>query len=305
MEHHRHFWQFADTEDHYVCTDCAETCSMCQECGGATGDAVNSSSLLICESCIRHWRGVIDDIETAAGWYRWAPPSPVRATRYDRDVVHGQTSREESAEDWTLEDAIEVVKGWAVMWSEVRGEALRIAPGDYLRGHITWAAHNTDASAWGDWKREMRKALHVAKREAGLLPKRMPAPCAHCGGVAVRTWADRDLTPHTDGLSDEVVCLGCGLTWRSEAQYRQLSKQHIQALPEVRPDQLVTLREALTVWPDIPIKTWRTWADRGEMPDPAGWDERQQPQWRVGDLDVLARRRLDETRRGRRARTSA
>ena len=64
---------------------------------------------------------------------------------------------------------------------------------------------------------------------------------------------------------------------------------------------LVTLTEAALVWPDVPGKTWATWANRAELPDPAGWDERGRAQYRVGDLDVLAERRIDTARRGRRA----
>lgn len=293
-EQHRHFWE-ASEEGRYACTECPETSEACVECSRWT-----DGSLLICERCVRRTRDLIDDIETAVALYCPSPPSLVPAVRYDRDRITGTLGDDSDEARWTWRDLAPILESWADMWAESVGEARTIGAADYLRGHVLWAAHNQDASDWTQWHGEMRKALAVAKREAGLLPKRMPAPCAHCGGVAVQTWADR-LVPHADGLSDEVTCLGCHLTWPSAAQYRQVSKQHLRALPEVQPDLPVTITEAAAVWPNIPVKTWRTWADRGEIPDPVAWDVRGVPQYRLGDLAVLAARRASTTRRGRRA----
>ena len=61
------------------------------------------------------------------------------------------------------------------------------------------------------------------------------------------------------------------------------------------------LDEAAIVWPEVPVKTWATWLNRGKLPDAAAWNVRGRPQYRVGDLDVLAQRRASATRRGRRA----
>lgn len=293
-ETHRHYWTPTD-DGRYACTDCAETCEACIECTRWTG-----SSLLICEQCVRRLRRLIDDIETAIALHSPSPAGLIPAVRYDRDRITGSRSDEPDVR-WTYGDLKPILDAWADCWAGAQGRPRTIKATDYLRGHIMWAAHHREDADWDQWLTEMRQALHTAKGEAGLLPKRMPAPCAHCGGLAVQTWASKDLKPHPTGLSDEVQCLGCKLTWRSAAQYRQVSKQHLQGLPHVQPDALVTMDEAGIVWPDIPIKTWRTWLNRGEMPDAVAWDVRGRPQYRVGDLDALASRRVDETRRGRRA----
>lgn len=291
----RHYW--TETEDgRWACADCAETCAACMQCQRWTG-----GSLLICDRCVRWVRGILDDLETAIALYLPTPRSAVPAIRYDRDRITGTYGDDEDATRWSLRDVEVALADWAGAWAEASDKVVTIDPVDFLRGHILWAAHHAEDSDWVQWLAEMRKALAVAKCEAGILPKRMPAPCAHCGGMAVQTWADKRLRPHTHGLSDEVTCLGCGLTWRSAGHYEQVSKDHLQRLPEDKPDTVVTLDEAALVWPDIPVKTWATWLRRGELPDAVAWDVRAQPQYRVGDLDVLAQRRVDQTRRGRRA----
>ena len=291
---HRHYW--TPTEDgRYACEDCAEVSEACIKCKQWTGNC-----LLICEPCVGRLRGRIDDIETAMALYCPPEPSVIPPIRYDEDRITGSKGSDSDPTRWTYHDLPVILDQWAEMWAEANGRPRTISSADYLRGHILWAAHNRDASDWDQWLNEMRDALHVAKREAGILPKRMPAPCAHCGGIAVQTWA-KGLNPHPDGLSDEVTCLGCHLTWRSAENYRQLSKTHLHLLPSVRPDAVVTMEEARTVWPKIPASTWRSWAARDELPDPVAWDVRARPQYRVGDLDLLAGRREDETRRGRRA----
>ena len=291
---HRHFWQPTNEPDQYACTDCEETCAECIECLRWTGN-----SLLICERCVRRVRGLIDDIETAMALYCPPSPSPIPPTVYDHDPVSGSRGNDHDRR-WRYDDLVKILEDWADAWAETAGKARTIAALDFLRGHILWAAHH-EGSDWEQWMAEMRKVLHAAKGEAGILPQRLPTPCVHCGGVAVQTWANKRLMPHADGLSDEVTCTGCGLTWRSVGHYAQVSKEHLHRLPEDRPDALVTMDDVSSVWPDIPAKTWRTWFDRGEMPDAASWDVRGRPQYRVGDLHALAQRRVDVTRRGRRA----
>ena len=292
---HRHFWQPTDEPGRYACTDCEETCAECIECLRWTGN-----SLLICERCVRRVRGLIDDIETAMALYCPPMPSLIPPIRYDRDQITGSRSTDGERRISVWDVRVDLI-GWADAWADASAMPRTIGAAEYLRGHVLWAAHHRDESDWDQWLAEMRRALHVAKREAGILPKRLPTPCVHCGGVAVQTWAAKDLTPHADGLSDEVTCLGCHLTWRSAAHYAQVSKEHLRSLPEVQPDAIVTLDQAATVWPEVPAKTWATWAGRAELPDPAAWDVRARPQYRVGDLDALVRRRADGTRRGRRA----
>ncbi len=294
-ETHRHYWTPTD-DGRYACTDCAETCAECIECLRWTGN-----SLLICERCVRRVRGLIDDIETAMALYCPPMPSLIPPIRYDRDQITGSRGSDFDPKRWTYHDLPDILEGWADAWADASGMPRTIGAADYLRGHVLWAAHNRDVSDWDQWLTEMRRILSTAKREAGILPKRLPTPCVHCGGVAVQTWANKRLMPHADGLSDEVTCTGCGLTWRSVGHYAQVSKEHLHRLPEDRPDALVTMDDVSSVWPDIPAKTWRTWFDRGEMPDAASWDVRGRPQYRVGDLHALAQRRVDVTRRGRRA----
>ena len=294
-ETHRHYWTPTD-DGRYACTDCAETCAECIECLRWSGN-----SLLICERCVRRVRGLIDDIETAMALYCPPMPSLIPPIRYDRDQITGSRGSDFDPKRWTYHDLPDILEGWADAWADASGMPRTIGAADYLRGHVLWAAHNRDVSDWDQWLTEMRRILSTAKREAGILPKRLPTPCVHCGGVAVQTWANKRLMPHADGLSDEVTCTGCGLTWRSVGHYAQVSKEHLHRLPEDRPDALVTMDDVSSVWPDIPAKTWRTWFDRGEMPDAASWDVRGRPQYRVGDLHALAQRRVDVTRRGRRA----
>ena len=293
-ETHRHYWTPTD-DGRYACTDCAETCAECIECLRWTGN-----SLLICERCVRRVRGLIDDIETAMALYCPPMPSLIPPIRYDRDQITGSRGSDFDPKRWTYHDLPDILEGWADAWADASGMPRTIGAADYLRGHVLWAAHH-EGSDWEQWMAEMRKVLHAAKGEAGILPQRLPTPCVHCGGVAVQTWANKRLMPHADGLSDEVTCTGCGLTWRSVGHYAQVSKEHLHRLPEDRPDALVTMDDVSSVWPDIPAKTWRTWFDRGEMPDAASWDVRGRPQYRVGDLHALAQRRVDVTRRGRRA----
>ena len=295
---HRHYWTHADDDPTWRCAECAETTETCCECGKAvTDDRGGPSSLLICQGCVQRWGDMLDRIATATEWFRWVPPSTIQATRYDRDRIRG--SRGDNGSRLTIWDLPALMESWRRMWAEAVGDtAPELGSLAWMKGRILWAAHNQEASVWDEWKAEMRSALHAAKRDAGLLPRIMPAPCAHCQGVAVRTWADRDLTPHDDGISDEVMCLGCGLTWKSESQYRQLSKTHLRALPLVRPDVLVTRDQARSIWPSIPASTWRRWASDGELPDPVAWDERGAPQYMVASLEVLVDRRASETRRG-------
>lgn len=288
-----HYW--TEAERGWECIECDATCEACIECRRWTG-----GSLLICDPCVKRTRRLLDDIEVAIALYSPSPASIIPAIRYDKDRISGDRGDDFDPARWTWSELHQFLVGWADLWAEEAGKDRTTPPLEFMRGHILWAAHN-EGSDWDQWRAEMKRALHTAKREAGLLPKRMAAPCAHCGGTVVQTWATKRLEPHPDGLSDEVECLGCGLTWRSAEAYRHLSKTHLQGLPMVRPDALVTIAEAHLVWPDVPAKTWSTWASRAELPDPAGWDERGRAQYRVGDLDVLAERRVDTSRRGRRA----
>lgn len=299
MSEHRHYWtrpDDAEPGDRWACADCPEISESCFRC-----DRWTAGSLLICDRCAQAVRRVIDHIETALALVQPQPRSIIPAIRYDRDRIGGTLSEDHNPMRWTLADVSSVLDQWADHWAEVQQRARTIGAADYLRGHVLWAAHNRADADWDQWLHEMRRALAVAKREAGILPRRMSSPCVHCGGVAVQDWADEDLTPYSEGLSDLVRCLGCRLSWSSPAHFGQASKQHLLELPRKRPDAVVTLDQAAMVWPDIPSRTWQTWARRGELPEAVAWDERGVPQYRVGDLSPLTLRRLCLTRRGRRA----
>ena len=111
-ETHRHTWTTTDDENVYTCTGCAEQTRACMECKAAVG-----TSLLICENCLKYWGRVLEELAVATSWYQWAPPSAIRATRYDKVRVHGSAA-ESDRSGWTIRDLPEVVESWRRMWEE-------------------------------------------------------------------------------------------------------------------------------------------------------------------------------------------
>ena len=335
MNDHTHEWTETPvplgTIDAYTCTECGETCATCNACQRPTGTA-----LLACDPCLEHQGRILTDIERAVGHHRWAPGSgQLAATRYDRVRVRGTGSDSTGASISAIGDVAEVLASWAGMWAE----ALKEEPPadlrgvlDYLRGHIIWAAHHGDVAAWDDYREELRALRHHARRISGLLPQREAAPCVYCGSDVVRDWADARWDPLPGGLADELRCTGCDMTWDGP-RWDFTKRTHLQALPHVRPEQLVTFEDLRLIWPTVPRQTMRAWIDRDRKaeeenlrdldqweerrraygPEPerpatyvrripeVGWNERGVPLYRVADVAELVDRRADTTRRGRRA----
>lgn len=255
-EQHQHEWrpvEGATGIQAWACTACEETSATCGTCGRASG-----TSLLLCQHCERHAARVLADIAAALDRYETAPrsgyPSPG-----DMRLVPGYGSSRGGVQ--SPEDVTARMLTWVARWTEHVG-ASKAAPPDFLRSHHIWAAHHPEASLWPEYLDDMRKLRAQTRGMAGLLPKRLPEPCVHCGGQVVQDWADAHWKPLRDGLSDVVRCTGCGMTWGDHARWRFATRHHIVALPNVLPDTLVTLAQARMIWPDVPSATLRSWAQR-------------------------------------------
>lgn len=254
-ELHTHDWRRTESpagEQPWRCAECEATSATCGTCKRASG-----SSLLLCQRCERMAARLLDDIEDALSHYRPDPRSLVPSPGDMRLVPGGgQAGGIDSPDDVTS-----ALLGWVARWTEHAG-ATNAAAGDYLRSHHMWAAHNPELSHWPAYLDDLRWLRHQARRIAGLLPKRLPEPCVHCGGQVVQDWADKWWQPLNDGLSDVVRCLGCGMTWGDRARWLFSTRQHIVDLPSEHPDSLITLAQARMIWPEVPAATWRQWAKR-------------------------------------------
>ena len=269
-ETHRHYWTHTDDDPTWRCTDCAETTETCQECGRYVGDEKNPSSLLICERCVRRWQRTFAWMMDAYAWWvremiasqvSVVGPAPVRAARIDGIRVKGTGSGR--SQKIAVSDIEATLDSWARFWHGWVGDAEPHNPVQYLHSHLLWAAHNPVESDWEVFKTEMGHCLAAARSAARLLPERMPWPCVHCGGEAVRDRATKDWKHLDDGLSDEVRCTGCKLTWPSAGQFEKLARQHMRDIPETKPAMLVTLEEAAkNIWPHVPASTIYTGVSR-------------------------------------------
>lgn len=296
--HHRHHWTETN-ESTWACEECTETTPTCiitdhpKKGAHPTGD-----NNLICPACLAYEHRVLDDIADALGHWQHQPKSLVPAIRYDRDRSETGPPTEQPFNH--PRDITDVLWSWATMWAEATGDNATAAVFDHLKTRTLWAAHNPTTSAWHDYRQEIRQLRHHARRIAHLLPQRQNGPCVHCGGTVVRDWADKDFQPLPTGLSDIHRCTGCGITWGDRSWWMTVNRTTLQALPEVKPEQYVTLEDAWLIWPDIPKPTWRKWQERGHMVQRRR-DERGRPMYHVGDLATLALRRTDDTRPGRKA----
>lgn len=301
-----HIWT-APEEGQWTCVACLETTPTCvverpsdDPEGHPTGTA-----LLICQPCLDTEHRTLDDITKALGHWQHQPRSIVPAIRYDRDRIHGNSGRGDKPDNIDHpSDIVNVLWSWVDMWSETTGTPASGNPIDYLKTHTLWAAQNPATSAWDDWRKETRQLRHAARRLSGLLPHRQHGPCVHCGGDIVRDWADNSWQPRVDGLSDELRCTGCGLTWGNHGAWNYTNRHTLQLLPDIKPDALVTIDDARQIFPTIPAPTWRKWRERDtdqqHMPE-HGTDVRGRPLYRLADLTALANRRDDDTRPGRKA----
>lgn len=254
-EHRTHEWTRVDGAEGicaWACTECTEICATCGTCGRPSG-----TSLLLCSSCERAAAKVLDDIADALSYYE-TPPRSLIGSPGDMRLVPGFSG---PTAIQTPADIESRMLSWVARWTEHTG-ATQQGASDYLRSHHLWAAHHAEESRWLAYLADMRRLRGQARGVAGLLPKRHPEPCVHCGGTVVQDWADRWWKPLTGGLSDMVRCLGCGTTWRDRAMWLFSTRQHIVDVPAVHPDSLVTLAQARMIWPEVPAGTWRQWAKR-------------------------------------------
>lgn len=284
----RHNWERSEAGG-YMCTDCDATSAACHTCYGPT-----ESALVVCQRCLNTEKNVLDDIAAACGYWQPAPQTYIKAVRYDIEPV--RATRAQDGLD--IYDVPEVLASWASAWREQVGDVMG-EPLTYLAGHLVWAAHNVERSAWEDYRREVRHLRHIARRDSGLLPKLLPAPCVHCGGTVVRDWADHNFRPRADGLSDEVRCTGCGMVWATQARWALENQAHMRFLPERYPDALVGIEQARLMWPEVPAATWRKWRERGRF-EIAGHAVDGTPVYRAGDLLEVVKQRGGELRGGRR-----
>lgn len=308
--------------DQHACTECEATCTTCHTCHGPTG-----SSLLVCQRCLDQEGQVLADIENALSHYQPPSPSPIPAIRYDRDRRGGNVDHVPIDTRDTPSEILSVLADWAEMWTDVSGDARSASVVEYLRGHLLWAAHQPERSAWPDYRREARQLRHRARRIAGLLPKRQAGTCIYCAGDVVRDWADERWQPRPDGLSDELRCTDCRTEWEGLPHWRYANLHTIRSLPDTRPDHLVTREHARTIFPEVPPATWRYWVRRdaqraeavarwqeqlaagfiGPEPEPErmpvrSWDLRGQELYRLGDLTAHVEARAADNRRGPKAR---
>lgn len=347
MSDHAHEWTEnpnpLGTIDAYACTGCGETTARCGTCQKPSlGPRGAASALLICEGCAREERYVLEDIRSALSHCLDAEGSgALAATRYDRDRIKG--SRSSDAPRTTVADVVDLLHQWADLWvtqAAALGTTIPVGrdPLDTLRSGIMWAAHHPGPSQWHGYvsRGGIRHVRAMARGIAGLYPRAENAPCVYCGGRVVRDWVDKRWEPLPGGLSEELRCTGCKATWTptkhqtATERWDYTKRHHLQALPAVKPDHLVTLEEARLVWPSIPRQTINSWITRdeervaayeealdaweaaldagedvGEAPDHVvraiplrGYTERGVPLYRVGDLDAMAEKRRDDTRRG-------
>lgn len=316
---HQHEWTEnphpLGTIDAWMCAECAETSATCavERWDRGRGEMVShptGTASSLCDTCADRERYVLEDIRAALGHTLYAQGSgQLAAVRYDRVIVSGSGLND--APRVTAGDIVVLLHQWADLWiTGAASSGVTIPPGrdplDTIRTGMVWAAHNRVPSQWDGYREGIRVIRSQARGVAGLRPRRENSPCPHCGGVVVRDWADRRWEPRPDGLSTTVRCTNrdCALSW-DLAGWDRVKRHHLQVLPEVVPDQLITQDDARLVWKDIPRETVSSWIRRDEMlPDDErvlpvrGWDERGRPLYRVGDLAAMADRRADPARRG-------
>lgn len=310
---HTHIWTVPDEHGVWTCVSCPETSPTCivERPSDEPGEGhPTGTSLPICHPCHDTERHVLTDIAAALGHWQHQPRSLVPAIRYDRD--RGARGPAAGPKDGIEDpgDVADVLWSWADMWAEARDTTADGNAIDWLTRHLQWAAGHPQQAAWEDYRAEIRRLRHAARRVAHLLPKRHHGPCVHCGGRIVQDWADEKWRPRPDGLSDQVRCTGCGLTWRSHGAWMYTNRHTLQLLPDIRPDALVTLEDARRIFPHVPPATWRSWLLRDNERADAG-DERRMPQhgtdvrgralYRLADLTALVEHRGSDTRVGRRA----
>lgn len=283
-QQHHHEWTetttMQDPRHTWACTTCPATAVDCSEgCG-----RVLESHLIACDRCIAHAKELVQDVIDALDTvpFHHAEIMGLRAVRYDRDIVSGggDPDRLPFGMDAIVEDvedqrigaakhpatAVDILRGWAVAWSDTRGDDRPADELAYLVSHTQWAVQNPDQSGWATYRDEARQVRATVRRLLGILPVREPAPCVHCNGTVAREWTD-------DGLDDLRRCQRCGTTWPNEDRLRHLNAQIVQALPQVARDAVVTMDDAKRIYRGrVHPATFTRWASRGVIPAAKGPD---------------------------------
>lgn len=332
-DRHEHEWvrdQSAEGIRAWACRDCEETSATCGTCGKASG-----SSLLLCDRCHEHTRRVLDDIAHALSLWEPDPRSLIKSPG-SMSLVPQPGARDAGFR--TPDDVEGELLGWVARWTEFTAPE-NVGWLGFLGGHLIWAAHNAEVADWKAFLDDTRRLRSAARRIAGILPRFMREPCAHCGGPVVQDRADRHWNPLTGQLPDTVRCLECGRAWDDPLLFTFANRQHIVAAPAEHPDALVTLDQARMIWPDVPAPTWRQWVRRDRVAwensvieaqiwheawteyeaepgpslprdEPPDLVERMLPEcgeregvalYRLGDLRVMVDRWGDDARPGRRS----
>lgn len=320
-EHDVHDWQPNPTGSGitaWICAECPETCATCGTC-----NRPSDTTLLLCEPCRREAARVLDDIAHALSLWEPEPRSLVKSAG-NMALVPVPSS---SGGGTQTADGIEgELWRWVGRWTEYTTPENTGWLG-FLSGHLIWAAHHPAQSSWLEFLSHTRRLRTAARRVAGLLPRFMPQPCAHCGGPVVQDRADHHWNPLTGQLPDTVRCMRCGRAWDDPILYAFSNRQHIVEAPDEHPDAWVTLEQARMIWRDIPAATMRTWVLRSRETFAWGIDKAQEwwnaqpeigpttepptvvcwlpsiesidgPRYRLGDLALHADRRKDDTRTG-------
>lgn len=171
----------------------------------------------------------------------------------------------------------------------------------YLLDHLRWAAERhpqfVEQRQVLDW---LHMRLEVVTK-TDERPEPVGAPCMHCGGRIVRRWRPGSqraggsddggtrLGRRDEGLSDEMVCEGCGTTWEHEASYRLAQRGALEDLPATSPDLEVTLPDAKRILRGrVQAKTLEARVRRG-MVAAVGADVRGSATYRLGDLALDTR----------------
>lgn len=305
---HLHIWTAPDEHGTWICLTCAELSPTCivEKPSDEPGEGhPTDTSLPICEGCLNYERTLLDDVVAAAGRIDYDPPTPVRSYAYDASTAHSSDDEgrvpfglDQGVDDWyhhargaRSESGVwAVLTDWSDAWGEASGNGRTHAdsPAEHIKALLIWASSNPDASAWDDYRREMRDLLATARSLDPHRPERTGETCLDCGGRLVREWRRRT------GLGDDVVCETCRRVY-DHVSYRLARSQRARKAALFDADTLVTMDEARAALPDARPGTLRVWKHRarrdhaeGTSTAPVamrGKDRRTgEPLFRLGDL---------------------
>lgn len=329
----RHAWEQNPAAPHghgWQCSTCGTATVGCLHCGHPVAEPQRTA----CTRCIDRGRRLVTDIQDDLARFPFTvlEAAGLRSTRYD---MTGTSSTKDDARlpfgfDAITEDphdaritaakypstALDILRSWATLWAETRGEQLTHGHLDYLTARTTWAIENPDASDWHQYADEARDVRATVRRILGITPVPEGTPCPDCGSRTIREWrpradhvwatensrgwSHRTGTP-TEGLSDVVRCTRCTRSWQTRAHLHVSALAAMSGMPRVRPEALLTFRQLVDAFAGrVDRQTIATWIHRrhlrpvlGPWPRsekraktrPNGTTERL---YRMVDVDVLA-----------------